>query len=1472
MRDGSLYRVEAADIPRALMEKYDQRRFGPEGIQGNLAKWGETLETATPRQLQAATFASRADKAVGQERKDFPQKSLEEYQAHWQEQSRAWGYEPSLFSTKPVEVPRIQIEPVAPSLLDEAMQRIVDNLQAARAEVFHKTHALNAARENGDKARISVIGAELAKARAELAPKSEKEFAAVIRTEKGVKYASQAEISAAIERALDKAQLLEHGNGKLSIETEREFDRRVAMTAAADRGYAQFEVNKALSLTIEAQATGPARADLHVAQAQEALAKQDLDGFGRAASELRDARPTFTPAQVVLAIRAEVPHAKPENLERALEQATSAGAMQARESRQGTRYSFESADQAATRDAVSSQAVRIALDKVIANQAEKLDRVQELTAAIKTALATERAQAIAQAAEKAQAKEQPSTSVAEAGPLTHDQAYAKAQDLVADLASGRKTLADLGTGAEVISRQDTQAIAEALQLPKLEQGGAVAEAIQIQQYLTKAPTVEDSRALTGQAADVAGPQVAPAQAERVPMPEVADALKGAMAGKQFETVQELAGAIHSSLASKDAKLADDLAATVAKAAEKGMAPEAAAKAVTEVLDHQRGLTSDALVGAVDRKLEGRQTSVELANELKAATAEVAKSEAGWAKAIRAEVPGASQKDVSAAIQGAVADGKLQGIDTKYGQALTIESAAQSNDRRLTEKAVFNASRDKGELSAQYDRAAIAADRVVSRMEAARDTVQARTEDLAKARAMRDDKAIEKAQSGLKEANKELAGLTVAGFDREVRKEMAALERNAAPELGDTREAKGEAYAAKLAASTAAAFEKAGVPLSVKTNTPSVQVSQDVLDAVRKDALSQGRLHENAGKLSVETEKQTTVRLEGNREASKDYRSAVQKDKYAAEQEQRIERQAERQAKSLEQKAERLQGKPLEARQRENWPTYTKTVNNTKAVIQAITNPKVAAQRLAIGALKSVGVQAATLGATAANALAAAATTSVSALAKGREHAMAQAKGEQMTLGKQMNVTKLSTAGFHITQTGEVHRMKVNVSNGLLTLGVKALEASQLTRTSVGMSVRNELLKGITTKRVDGLEAWTVKAIAGTAKALSAGMTKVAESKLVERISQSKPVQGYSKALDGFKAQTPEEKFAKAFMAAAKDYSQAKEEFRLGTIGEKEFRAEHAKFEQVVKEGRELNRETFEKATATYESKMRDVRIDREAFAVKEGILANKGQGLLDKALSVLDAKEPEKREARDPEIAKAAEERFANREQRAGEQYSRAITAYQEKEAALVSALPSADQAVKAIEKSVELDAARNIKTEAVALKSIGEADLTDIAQARDTIQALKTELAKLPTEREQDRAIAKVLGVSDRELHIAMRDAVPEKSIGQAEQKVAEQVEILNASGADKSKAVSLEQPAEKAANQVEQAVARETKNLERGQSPDPMDRTETNAGNRQLNEHRKEEARKAGPETLQDIKERLAQEGRTRSPSRGQEHDLSL
>lgn len=1454
MRDGSLYRVEASNIPRALMEKYDQRRFGDEGIKGKLAEKGKDLESATSHEKRFANYEARQEKAVGQKREDEPQMSMEEYQARWQAQAREWGYEPSLFSTKEPEAPRVQVEPVAPSLLDEAMQRIVDSLAAIRAEVVEKTHALNAARENNDKPRIAVIGAELTKARAALAPKTEQEFAAVIRTEKGVRYASQAEISAAIERALDKAQLVEHGNGKLSVETEREFDRRVAMAAAADRGYAQYEVNRALSLTIEAQATGPARADLHVAQAREAMAKQDLDGFGRAASELRDARPTFSQAQLSTAIRSDVPHAKPDNIKQSFEQAAAAGGLQVDENKLAPRYAFETAGQATERNSINQEAVKHALDKVIANQAEKVTRVVELTSALKEAVAAERVQAIeaARAPEQEKAPTQDASTV-----LSHDQAYAKAQALVDDLAAGRKTLADLGTGAEVVSRKDTQAIAEALNLPKLEQGGAVAEALQIQQHLAKAPTIEESRSLVG------------AKADRAPaaMAEVTDALKGALQGQKFESVQEVAGAIQSSLEGKSTKLAEDLSAAISKADEahraagKELTPDATVKAVVEVVDRQRGLTVEDLAGAVGRKLEGQQTAKELLNELKAATADVAKTEAGWARTLRAEVPGASAKDASAAIQVAVADGKLNGYETKYGTMLTAESKDQSNDRRLTEQSAQFADRNNNQVAQQYEKAAIAADRVISRMEDARETVKGYTEALGNARAMRDERGIEAAQKGLKEANKALAGVTQNGFDYAVRKELAAMEKPQAPakeqsiaqELitpAEHREAKIEAYAAKVAEATVAAFEKARVPTAEKT--PAVQIGQDVLDAVRKDALSQGRMHENAGKLSIETEKETTLRLEGHKAATKDYRSAVQQDKFASDQEQRIERQAARNEKGLAQKAERLQGMSLEARQRENWPTYTKTVKNTKAVIRAISNPKLAAKRMALGAAKSLGLQSLTLADTVLKATAAAVIATTSLAVKGRESSMAHAKGAQKTLGKQLNVTSLSKAGFHVTQSGEVHRMQANLSNAVLTAGIKTLELSQLTRTSVGMAVRNEMLKNISTKRVDGLEAWTVKAVAAVAKGISDGLDKVVESKAMERVGQAPTVRAtkdlVGKVMEAIKGPTREQKFGKEFEAAAKEYGKARESFRLGTMDEKTFRAEHAKFEAVIEKGRDLNRDGLDKATTTYENRMRDARIDREANSVAQGIREGKGNGVVDKALSLLESKEPEKRDMRDPEHAREAAERIAGREDRAAAAYGRAVSAFQEKEGALSAALPSADDAVMALKVGVMLDAAHLAKNEAVSLRSIGEADVRELSAARETIRELKADLSMLPSERSQDQAVAKVLGRTDREMTLASREPMPEKSIGRGEQKVAEQVEVLKASGADKSKAVSLEQP-EKAANQVEQAVSHETKDSEQP----------------------REKAHKARPDSWDAIRERLAKEGKVRDSSQDRDQDLS-
>lgn len=1236
--DGSKYGIEIEGVPRDLMLNFSQRRYGPDGLEANLAKKGISLEKATYWDKQIANFETRKEKALV--RDDLPVMARSDYQEMWRAMSLGWGVEPTQFSLKMVELPSLRLTPAPAADIENAVLKVIDRMHDAKDDVRKLTSALLAVREGQDATRLKVVTNELQQARMELQPKSIEAIARAVRNEPGLQFATSNQVKDVVAKMSADHWLHAHGKDKFSIETPRALQQRTEMDQAADRGYLQFQSNMAMAEAIYALSMGPTRAEFHAARAAAAYEKGDRDTFLLEADRMRDSRPFISQSSLVNAIRAEVPHVTSEATVRSLVRAHAAGTLTTIE---GQGLSMESHAQIKDRTELQQLAVNAALDIILERQAKNLDRVAALTEALGKAVKEERAQALLVTAGNHANKAQPAPAV------------------------------------------------------------AVSEEINLSPAAVK------------------------------------DSLKLALEGS-FSSVEAIASAAHAALRDKDVSLANAVANAISEgAAEKGLAPKEVQRYLQDVLDYQAGKPAQ-LAGAIERKFEGRQTAAELSNELRLVSGQVAQLKNHWADLLKDEMPGASLKEIQGAIGEAVAAGKLTEYKAKDKQILTLESVGESNTRRLAEKAAYSADRALGDMMQQYDLAATARDRIIERMTKAEQDVKQFTTELANARANRDEKAINAAMGKLKEASQVLTGLSEQGFDRAVRKEVEQVvrERNAAspastkPEgkdLADKREASLVAYAEKLTANTVNAQRTAGIPVRGQQSL-SVTVNADVIEAVRNEALNSGRLHMNAGRLSVETELTTNARLEGNRNAAQEYRSAVSKEKSAEYQASRIEKQAERQTAAIQAKAERFKGMTRAQRERELYPTYSKAVRNTKLVSRAIMNPGWAAKRLAIGTVKSLAVQSLTLGDAALRASAAGVVSLASMAVRGRESVLAQAKGEQMTLGKNLAVTKLSTLGYHQTMTGEVYRMKTNLSNAVLVSGIKLLEGSQLTRTGIGQAMKNELVKGITTKRIDGLEAWSVKGIAAASRALAnLGRTETAQS-LKDNLS---------KTIHGLKGLSVEERFGKEFANGALKYREAQENFRLGLLDEKGFRQEHANFAKLVEKGVALNDKTRDQAAKVFDSKMKDIRIEREAFTVAHDLRQKNAQ---DKS-----------KEATAPDLS-----RFDKQEKSAYSQFSRADSAYQEKAEALRSALPSADQAVDAIKLQLELKAAILEQREQQALKRLDAVPESAVKQAKERVAELKNGLEQLPKQHEQDRAIASASRISARDFRIMERDAKQEK------------------------------------------------------------------------------------------------------------------
>lgn len=457
-------------------------------------------------------------------------------------------------------------------------------------------------------------------------------------------------------------------------------------------------------------------------------------------------------------------------------------------------------------------------------------------------------------------------------------------------------------------------------------------------------------------------------------------------------------------------------------------------------------------------------------------------------------PGVAAGQIQQAIKLAVADGKLQVQESKNGKALYgVESAEETQARRAAERTLSRTPAQE----ALKDKVAGAWTTVQSGMQAAREHADSLVVELKIARTENNTARIEALQKDLAKARGEMA-LSEGQIGQKIRNLVGERQVETRPEklaeqLAD--QARGGLSHADLADRRADRLAEYADKLSGKAadaqhDRVKSPVNQADIDAAIRNALESQAVHRNAGKISCETEAQTDQRNQ-QLQADRKEISAVQRAiasvakaadrtaKYAA---QRQERQAEM-AKLKEENFKKLAPDVQRAIKRSQSTSY-KVGKGLRTASQLIRNPgkfvAKAATRATLNAFRdtstglAAGVWAVAAGSLKGLQLGAQA---VAGRTSARDGVLEQSK---MLKGKQQ-LTALSTLGYRTDAEGNVTQAKANMHNVVLIGAVKALEVSQLTHTTFGKALRNELVQNITQRQVGGLEAMAAKLLVGMVK-------------------------------------------------------------------------------------------------------------------------------------------------------------------------------------------------------------------------------------------------------------------------------------------------------------------------------------------------------------------------------------------------------
>lgn len=384
--------------------------------------------------------------------------------------------------------------------------------------------------------------------------------------------------------------------------------------------------------------------------------------------------------------------------------------------------------------------------------------------------------------------------------------------------------------------------------------------------------------------------------------------------------------------------------------------------------------------------------------------------------------------------------------------------------------------------------------LVGRMERARGDVAALTDAWSHAVKTGQQAKAETLQGQLKEARFALAGRSEAQLRRDV-VELVGKHRTEAQaptadrERGSGRDAKLHAYAEKLSAGGYAAKLSAG----------EVTVSKDKLSAALGDQKAEGRLHDNVGKLSVETEQQTDKRVAADRSIQAEARKLTSDRRQAANKAQFEVKRATGKAAAV---AKIEAGREKIARERETRRPDDIIVGGMFRSSLIVKNPisvAIASDANARNVAKyrkaSFGEELAIRGTAAAKttlgALIKAAGATLSVAGKGiklmdaetRDQTRAAIAGEAKELKAKHDVTRLSTLGYRANAAGDVYRAKATLTNAALMVASKTLDITRLSGTALGKAVQNELVRNISTKKVNAVEALAGKFVITAAKAI-----------------------------------------------------------------------------------------------------------------------------------------------------------------------------------------------------------------------------------------------------------------------------------------------------------------------------------------------------------------------------------------------------
>lgn len=375
--------------------------------------------------------------------------------------------------------------------------------------------------------------------------------------------------------------------------------------------------------------------------------------------------------------------------------------------------------------------------------------------------------------------------------------------------------------------------------------------------------------------------------------------------------------------------------------------------------------------------------------------------------------------------------------------------------------------------------------LVGRMERAREDVAALTDAWSHAVKTGQQAKAETLQGQLKEARFALAGRSEGQMRRDVvelvgKHRAEAQAPTADRERGSDRDARLAAYADKLSAG-------------------EVTVSKDKLSTALSAQKTEGRLHDNVGKLGVETEQQTDKRVAADRSIQAEARKLTSDRRQAAGKASFETKRATGKAAAV---AKIEAGREKIAKERETRRPDDIIVGGLLKSSLVLKNPITVALVPAASARNAaryrkasfgeeLAIRGTAAGKTALGALIKAAGATLSVAGKGanlldaktRDQTRAAIAGEAKELKAKHDVTRLSTLGYRANAAGDVYRAKATLTNAALMVASKTLDITQLSGTALGKAVQNELVRNISTKKVNAVEALAGKFVITAAKAI-----------------------------------------------------------------------------------------------------------------------------------------------------------------------------------------------------------------------------------------------------------------------------------------------------------------------------------------------------------------------------------------------------